>query len=801
MKRLLLILALCVSCFGQGLGVITSTRAIDWTKAGLSATFPDSETTANPWTPPTGRTQCVTAACNTVTANAGSSTPAQINAAIASAAQKTYILLPCGNYTINANLTFIGSANYVTLRGGGPMCTYLNFSGGSTSINYSVCCNSAQNASLSASSYAVGTTSVTITGATCGASCSNLAVGQIAYLIECDQGNTGAPPYGGFASTCSGSYADPYPSGQSPVWQCGRDVGVCNQNNASNGTHAYNQQNVIVTSFTNNGGSSYTIGFTPGLYSADWSSTRNAIMWWSNASDGAVGIGLEGMTIHMVASGTNKIGFSGTCNSWIKGVRLIVGSVNTALSMSQGCHNLEANNYIVASDPAALISNISEAITVGDATTSGGLSDNLFINNIVTDTLTYWGEGNNAGNVSAYNHSRNAQQPDYQTVMLDHFAGQIFELNEGNFFGRYQVDITHGTPNLCTLFRSYVNGDDPPFYTQNPGTTQYPAYARFCNALGNALGGNRSTAYSGNSFSQGFIYAIQNNSDASGNVDPLVPLGFFRWGNCDVITAGCKFDNTEVPGTLTGNAVGYSQAIPGNHDLPCSFFMSGFTSKPCVPKMSGGTGLSWWKVCTSFSSFPTCTGTITQPFPPVGPELGAGPFVNGFAYDNPAGIAFKTLPIDTSFQSSFTVTASAWSNVGTTCSVAGAGGAPAPYTPCMVLTVSLASIGGNVSAEHIMGGFQLVGAAAGCYPSSGISFTGRADNEIWMTSSSATKIVYALAADPGANACAVTLKYPDVRQFDEAIFQTDTGGNPPPAPARSMFARGRIAITGEGIAR
>lgn len=915
MKYFIAILILCSAfCFGQGLGAIDSGRAIDWTHAGLSSTLGSGETTVNPWTPPTGRTQCVTAACNTVTANAGSSTPAQINAAIASASAQTYILLPCGQYTINSNLTFLGSANFLTLRGGGPMCTYLNFSGTNTSIVTSVCCNSAQNGSLSLSSYAVGTTSITITGATCGTGCGQLAAGNVLFLIQCDQGaQSGSfPPYGGFASTCDGVYTDPYPSGQSAVWQCGRDIGVCNQNdfsikgnvntqNAATGgcaancvtlqqaaititsftgttgtltftnsgtnllaasmdvtlsgfsggntalngqnahilaaglssttfeavvtgsgfssgggtatpvanfvtgtnwnnvpilingvrfvissvqsttvltlttapgtqtnspylfnqsIHAYLQENKIITSVTPLGGGSYTINFTPGLYSADWSSSRFAIAWWSNKSDMSLGIGIEDMTLHLVPSGNNKAGFGGTCDSWFKGNRIIAGTVNAAFSINRGCHDLEANNYFVGSDPDALISNISEMITIGDATTSGGFSDNLDLNNIITDTLCHWGEGNNSGNVWGYPACYNAQQPDYQTVIEDHFSGQMFDVTEGGFFGRYQVDITHGTPNLCLLSRSVVSGDDPPFYTQNPGSMQFPAYARFCNVLANAFGGNRTTAYQGTSFSQGDVYAIQNNSDNAGNTDPLNSTGLYRRGNCDTFTGTCKFDPTEVPGTLTGNAAPYSQTDLGaDHGIPCSFVLTGHTTRPCVPTTPGvgGSGLSWWKVCTSWSSFPTsCSGFTIQPFPIAGPELSGGPYVNGHGYDPPAAVAFRNLPIDTSFQHAFRVTASGNCS-GATCSISGAGPASAPYSPGTVLTVSLTAIGGNLSAEHIMGGFQLAAPGTNCLPpNTSISYTGRADNEILITSSSTTAIVYANSNSTSANACAST---------------------------------------------
>ena len=34
--------------------------------------------------------------------------------------------------------------------------------------------------------------------------------------------------------------------------------------------------------------------------------------------------------------------------------------------------------------------------------------------------------------------------------------------------------------------------------------------------------------------------------------------------------------------------------------------------------------------------------------------------MDGFAYDNPAGIAWKNLPVDTSYQNSYTISSSSW---------------------------------------------------------------------------------------------------------------------------------------------
>jgi hypothetical protein len=78
----------------------------------------------------------------------------------------------------------------------------------------------------------------------------------------------------------------------------------------------------------------------------------------------------------------------------------------------------------------------------------------------------------------------------------------------------------------------------------------------------------------------------------------------------------------------------------------------------------------------------------------------------------------------------------------------------------------------------LMGGFQLSGAASACNPSGG---------ELFMTSSSSTTVSYALSSSPGTN-CTGTMKFPDVRQFDERVYQTDSGASAGPTPPTSLGA-------------
>ncbi len=55
---LLLLLPVIAQAQDKWSGVISTSRAIDWTGAGLTATLPDGETAPNPWTPPPRSTIC-----------------------------------------------------------------------------------------------------------------------------------------------------------------------------------------------------------------------------------------------------------------------------------------------------------------------------------------------------------------------------------------------------------------------------------------------------------------------------------------------------------------------------------------------------------------------------------------------------------------------------------------------------------------------------------------------------------------------------------------------------------------------
>ena len=446
--------------------------------------------------------------------------------------------------------------------------------------------------------------------------------------------------------------------------------------------------------------------------------------------------------------GGNTIGFISAYACWVKGVRIVDPNLGTTVAISRSDHNLFTNNYIVSTYDGG---NDNEIFNISTNSGEQGESDFLVLNNIIQGGFIEGG-GDYEGDVLAYNYVRDSQNT-YPETEFEHQAGTAFFLREGNQMANSWDDNTWGTKDLNTWFRNYYSCRDADYVGgDNFSALQVGNFNRFENIIGNALGSSScTTSYTGSAWP--VIYYMP-----GGNALTLASL--MRWGNYDTVTGAVRWcgnssnpgwpttcgSTSEVPTTLSGNAAPFANPIPSSTSLPASFFMNNMTAHP-----SGGTGLSWWKVCTGWTMFPTsCATSATQPFPPIGPDITGGNNINGYAYDIPAALAFKNLPIDTTYQRSYTVTGSSWSAGKET------------------LTVSLPS------SEHVMGGFQLTGAPTACNPSAA---------ELFMTGSTSTTISYALSSNPGTS-CSGTVMWPDVRQFDERVYQADQAnvGTAPASP-------------------
>src|ERR1700677_3546529 len=117
MKRffsVLAILFLAMPCIAQSWSnVLSSSRGISWTGAGLPATLPDSETTTNPWTPPT-RTQCGSTVNPSGLTNGTDVT--NINTALAACSSGHYVLLGAGTFNIENSATCFGGSSLTCIE-------------------------------------------------------------------------------------------------------------------------------------------------------------------------------------------------------------------------------------------------------------------------------------------------------------------------------------------------------------------------------------------------------------------------------------------------------------------------------------------------------------------------------------------------------------------------------------------------------------------------------------------------------------------------------------------------------------
>jgi hypothetical protein len=589
------------------------------------------------------------------------------------------------------------------------------------------------------SNYAAGSTSITCNGLSGGAP----VVGDIVTLVQCDTGFSGSP--------CSGTSED-----NGGLFVCSFQT-TCMTEPSGSGNNASQQQNFVITSVTSNSGT-YSIGLNHGLHMPNWAYAQTPVLSWNSFTYDGVGVGIEDMTIYY--SGTSSMNWSvqmqNTYASWIKGVRFLGTPATAGIGVEASENGLLLNNYVFAD--VAIDGNYPPSLHTDTS------SDLLILNNILTYGPNWESDGGDIGVVFAYNYMRDGFTLYPLHGPYDHHAYNSFNLIEGNIAPDLTEDDTWGTHDLDTYFRNYSPCSDVPYTTfsqgSNPRSMVTDSYQRFMNVVGNAFGtlGTLSLcpAYQGSSTTSDIIYRIS-------STDGLVSTSLMRWGNVSVVqqstdtpaNSGVRFVSSEVPSSLLSPNTSFSNFVPSNDILPCSFFLAGYTPTNCTAHNNGGTGLSFWKVCTAWTTFPTsCATSSTTPFPFAGPDVSGGSYVDGYAYSNPAAIAFSNLPVDTTYQKSYTIASSSWSS----------------GTETLTFNSSVLPNG-----THLMGAFQLSGVNSAC--TSGATFN--SNNEILMTGSSSTTVQYALASNPGVS-CTGTMKFPDVRQFDESVYQDDSSVNPNP---------------------
>ena len=193
-SRLFLLILLFCPSFSQAQqlwsGIISPSRATDWTQAGVVGGIPDAN-----WA------QCG----STIPAYSG--TADTINSHIAGCPANTYVLLGPGTFSLSSGILMKSN---VVLRGSGANSTFLVMTGNNGCFGmYAWICFSQDptwfryaymNTATWSGGYAQGTTSITLTGLS-----KPLSVGQYIYLDQADdlsdpetlfvcESNTASPP-------------------------------------------------------------------------------------------------------------------------------------------------------------------------------------------------------------------------------------------------------------------------------------------------------------------------------------------------------------------------------------------------------------------------------------------------------------------------------------------------------------------------------------------------------------------------------------------------------------------------------
>lgn len=681
-------------------GILDPSRAIDWTQVpGVTFTIPSGS-----WT------QCVTAACNTVTSNGSSSTIAQINSAIASAPANSYIFLPSGTYSFSSCIDWQGHG-HVVLRGNGPLSTIVKFTAGcgAYSGNGNVLLRSNQNSifdccATPAAILPGGSNALTLTGTSGSAS----------------GGPTGANlyPQGATQITVSGVGTDTPVVGTMLFIDQANDTAVangwlqCNKGNPANDCSnnggapgraisgvTYSQVQAVV--ITNIAGSTYTI--SPGLYANNMRSSQTPGAWWNTSSALCTQCGVENVTLDATPE---ESGCPGSCTSsitedilffdcyqcWMKNVREITGGTRNHIYAVQSSTMIIRDSYFFG------------GVGLGNGTGYGidpvELSDCLVENNIADEVPAFIVGENYSGCVEGYNMTwNNIPQPHAMNQTFpSHDPGSMMNLYEGNFMNGVSQDTQHGGSPVFTYFRDQFEGQQPipndtPSGTStfNEETYELQPLQHGENIVANVLGiltcaGGANvgrpadqpsqcpgssvtgaawqTGYEGSAGNADLkIYDLGFTGTGTGtqgtlNADANVKQTLMRWGNYDTVTGAVRW---------CGNSsdTGWVAVCGSTSEIPTTAYS--FFNGMSVPT-KGDTGAGQGAFPASFyrnskpAFFTTAFGNVA--WPPIGPDVAGGDLagVAGHANRIPARVCFENTGLDSTNYPSTNIKAFDWTN-------------------------------------------------------------------------------------------------------------------------------------------
>ncbi len=571
-------------------GILTPSRAVDWSGVGVVGGIPARTTICAILSP--------------------SATNSQINSAISSCPSGQAVFLSAGTYNIGG-IDFNGKSG-VTLRGAGANQTFLVFTGSTGCHGYTadVCLDSGDlnwklgpsNLANWTAGYAKGATSITLSAVP------NLKVGSPIILDQLDDTiDTGA------------------------VFVCSTTSPPCSlEGNGGNAARPNRDQfqiavvsacGTVSTPGAACNGTNVTI--TPGLYMPNWSAASSPAAWW--ATSPIIGSGIENMSLdHTNQKSSTGIEIFNCANCWVSGVR----DIDTARAHVE----VQYSTQVTVRDSYFFLTQNSVSVSYGIECFQS--SQFLAENNIIQAVATPEMLNGCSGSVYGYNFNINNYYTGSSTYSIDgtnqHTAGIDNILYEGDVGNNNYGDVFHGTHHFVTLFRNYYSGVQAACWisgssyatsvfgncsNNNFVPIKFQAYSRFYNAIGNVLGKTGvQTSY--NSGALPIISIGSGNSNGTVTVpsDLNVGLTLMLWGNYDTFNAAARFVSSEVPSLLSGVQAPFLNPVPLSQTLPASFYLN---AKP-----------KWWPA--------------SKAWPPIGPDVTGGNVagVGGHVYTIPAQDCF-----------------------------------------------------------------------------------------------------------------------------------------------------------------
>ena len=577
-------------------GIINSTRATNWSTAGVVGGIPSGS-----WT------QCG----STIAAGASAAT---ITAALASCAgQNKYVLLGPGTFNLTGTIQF-PTAGHVVLRGSGANSTFIV--GGSSGFSGCVL-HSAIICALSPSGSAFGNP-LGVTGWTAGygkasnqitaGSTSGIQTADpptIIFLEQCETGYTASSP----TAACTGSAVD---NGNlficTDAYSATGPTGCSTSGTANQNAHRGQLEMTTATAITGK-----VLTLADSLIYPNWAAGQTPRIW---SAQSISTVGVENLAIDNTANSANDlIQFFNAYNFWVSGCKFSHWAF-WGIETFQGLHGTIQNNYFT--DTTGVDSY---------GVRFEGAGHNLIQNNIFTRSLSaVVFDGPSAGDVIAYNFAINANLANnFMKGLFFEHDQNAYDLFEGNVVPNQWNDSNHGTASMLTRYRnlfpgwgSCANGQCGANTFDGWTNSFIDLYAdRYQNNVANVLGTPgyhtiyKSTA-GGVGSGDGTVVIPSGTSYAQLPQDLLVPSTSLYWGNFDVVTGAVRW---------CGNSsdTGWSSTCSSTSEVPTGapVYLNSIPTK-------GDTGAGQAALPASFylSSRPSWFGSI--PWPAIGPDVSGG---------------------------------------------------------------------------------------------------------------------------------------------------------------------------------